>query len=202
LASFTVASGKCVQYDGRLRYGGDGTTFTVADTYENYVKSLADISASLITIVTGFTNVVNLEENYLTVEVDFSESANKGIATHEVFTVTGAVRMKVLAECTTDMVPSAEGGLICLGVEDATSAWIAATSMSIIAANEIWCDSTPTETNGAYGTVVLDKVVISKDVGYQIATASASTGVITFHCWWTPLNATGAVAAGHLSTMA
>jgi hypothetical protein len=200
LATLYVTGSAAVQYDGRTLYPGSGI-YTVTDNYANYLKSLADISASLISVDTGFTNNVNMVEDYLAVDVDFSETATKGVATHELFTVTGVVRMKVLPVCTTDLVPSAEGGLICLGTETSTSEWIAATSVSIIAAGEVWCDSTPVETNGAYGTLVLDKIVVSKDIGYQIATASLSTGGMTFHCWWTPLSPDGNVVAGNLSAM-
>lgn len=204
MASFTVASGKCVQYDGRLRYGGNGTTYVVNDTYDNYLSSVDDVAAGNITMVVDFVNNVDSDasETYVSKTVDFSTTAAKGVATHRVFDVTGAVRTKILAECTTSLVGSANTAVIALGTGNGTSSFIGGTSAELIDAGEVWCDSTVTETDGAYGTLILDKVVVSTPIGYEIGTASMSTGVITFHCWYTPLNATGNVQTGNLSTMA
>lgn len=200
MASFTVTSGKCVQYDGRLRYGGDGTEYTVKDNYENYVKSAADVVAGLITIVDAFSNDVNNEEQYLCKTVDLSNADANTIGTHEVFTVTGAVQMKVLAECTTDVVGSANTITMSFGDETAASGWIAGTSGEAIDAGEFWFSTTPAK-GATTASAKLDRVVSGNDIGYEIATAKASTGIIKFHCWYTPLNNTGAVAAGTLSSL-
>ena len=41
---------------------------------------------------------------------------------------------------------------------------------------------------------MLDKVVSNGlDIGYEIKTDTLTGGAITFHCWWEPLNSTGAV---------
>jgi hypothetical protein len=201
LASFTVTSGKCVEYDGRLKYGGNGITYTVNDTRENYLNSLADVSAGNITIVTDFNNVISAEEGYISKTVDFSLPAAKGTGTHSVFDVTGLVRMKVVPVCTTTLVASANTATICLGTADNSSGWIGGTSTNIIAAGDIWFDSSPTKTNAGYASAVFDKLVFSQAVGYEVATNSMSTGAITFHCWFTPMDATGNVTAGNLSTM-
>lgn len=202
MSSFTVASGKCVLYDGRLKYGGNGTTFTVEDTYENYIKSLVDITAGNITMVSNFTNVVNNEETYLTKTVDFSTAANSSIGTHELFAVTGNVRMKLLAQCTETLVNASGAAVIALGTDASTSAFIGGTSVGLINSGEVWGSSSPATKQGAYGTVVLDKVVLGGlDVGYEVAGSSVSAGIVIFHCWAMPLDATGAVATSNLSAM-
>ena len=53
------------------------------------------------------------------------------------------------------------------------------------------------EAQSSLTSAIFDVVVIGGvDVGYTIATNAGTTGDITFHIWWTPLDATGAVTAG------
>jgi len=140
--------------------------------------------------------------NYLAVTADLTSATWNTVATHELFTVTGLVRMRVVAEVvTTGDDTSGNTSTIQLGVEDSTNDWIAATEVDDLAAGEIWADATPTETNGNYSSLVFDKVVNGKDVGYEIAGEAATDGNIVFHCWWEALNGTGAVAAGDGSAM-
>jgi hypothetical protein len=140
--------------------------------------------------------------NYLAVTADLTSATFNTVATHELFTVTGLVRMRVIAEVTTTGDDtSGNTSTIQLGTEDATNGWIAATEVDDLAAGEIWADATPTETNGNYSSLVFDKVVNGVDVGYEIAGEAATDGVIVFHCVWEPINATGAVVAGDGSAM-
>lgn len=77
-----------------------------------------------------------------------------------------------------------------------TDAFIAATTGTDIDAGEVWCDATPAETHGNTSTLLLDKIVAGGlDVGYEITADTLTGGAITFHCWWEPLDATGAVVA-------
>jgi len=140
--------------------------------------------------------------NYLAVTIDLTSATFNTVATHELFTVTGLVRMRVIAEVTTTGDDtSGNTSTIQLGTEDATNDWIAATEVDDLTVGEIWADATPTETNGNYSSLVFDKVVNGVDVGYEIAGEAATDGVIVFHCVWEPLNATGAVVAGDGSAM-
>jgi hypothetical protein len=201
LASIIVSGSAAVYYDGRTLYPG-ATVYAVEDTYENYVKYVADAADSLVTISEAFTDTLNSNENHLEVTVDFSTAAAKSIATHRVFDVTGLVRMKITPVCTTNLVASANTAVIAFGTAGGASQFIGGTSAELIDAGEIWADSSPTETNLNYSSAVIDKVVFSQAVGYEIATAVMSTGVITFICDWTAMNATGNVTAGNLSAMA
>ena len=140
--------------------------------------------------------------NYLSVTADLTSATWNTVATHELFTVTGLVRMKVIAEVTTTGDDtSGNTATIQLGVEDSTDDWIAVTEVDDLASGEIWADATPTETNGNYTSLVLDKVVNVKDVGYEIAGEAATDGEIVFHCWWEALNSTGNVVVGDGSAM-
>lgn len=145
--------------------------------------------------------------NYLAVTADMTSATWNTVASHEVFTVTGMVRMRVLVECTGTLTDSSDTATIQLGVEGATNAWIGSTGAAgsgsaTISAGEIWMDTSPTETNANFSSAVLDKVVAGGlDVGYEIGTAALTGGTLVFHCWWEPLNATGAVAAGAGGTL-
>jgi len=131
-------------------------------------------------------------DNYLAVPITFSALTTGSVATHELFTVTGTVRVKILAVCSTNLAGS---GTIELGVESDTDAFIATTTGTDLDAGELWYDATPTTVTDAYTTVVLDKVVVGEDIGYEIKTDTLTGGVVTFHLWYTPLDSTGAVVA-------
>jgi len=131
--------------------------------------------------------------NYLAVPITFAALTTGAVATHELFTVTGMVRMRIIAECTADV---AGTGSIQLGVEGATGSFIAVTAGTDIDAGDVWCDATPAETNGDTTTLLLDKIVAGGlDVGYEITIGTLTGGAITFHCWWEQLNEDGAVVA-------
>lgn len=133
-------------------------------------------------------------ENYLAVTADLSSATWNTVATHELFTVTGLVRMRIVAEVTTN--GAGATATIELGHESDTDAFIATTTITDLAAGEIWIDATPTEVAGNTSTLLMDKIVNAVDIGYEIKTAAATAGAIVFHCWWEPLNSTGAVVAG------
>jgi len=136
------------------------------------------------------TGIVYNSYNYLAVPITFAALTTGSVATHEIFTVTGMVRMVIIPECTVNVAGS---GTIELGVAGDTDAFIATTTGTDIDAGEIWLDASPTELAFSYSSI-LDKVVAGGlDVGYEIKTDTLTGGDITFHCWWTPLNSTGAV---------
>jgi len=140
--------------------------------------------------------------NYLAVTADMSSATWNTEATHEVFTVTGAVRVRILIECTETLTDVADLPQIQFGYSGATTALIGATGAAgqggnTIEAGEFWFDTSPADTYGAFGTAIFDQVVNGTDIGYQITNGAALTdGTLVFHCWWEPLNATGTVAAG------
>lgn len=145
--------------------------------------------------------------NYLGVTTDMSSATWNTAASHEVFTVTGCVRMRILVECLSTLTDAGDAADIQFGVEGATNAFIASTNAAgkggnEIAGGEIWCDATPTETYGNFSSLMLDKIVNNGlDVGYEITGAALTGGSLLFHCWWEPLNTSGAVVAGAGGTL-
>jgi len=194
LASFTVASGACVQYDGKMLYGTG--TYTVIDSKNNYDKSLIDITAGNITMVTSFSNNINMTEKYTSVDVDLSLAKFNTVASHKLFSVDGVVRTKIYAECISAGVNAGGSAAICLGVAGSTSAFIASTPVSQFASSELWIDATPAETHATYGSALIDQVIAGGiDIGYEISGSAPSGGTLRFHCLWTPLSPSGAVTA-------
>lgn len=130
--------------------------------------------------------------NYLAVPITFAALTTGTVATHELFTVTGLVRVQIVAVCTVNV---AGTGSIQLGVESDTDAFIAVTTGTDLDAGELWYDATPTTVTDTTGTVILDKIVNAADIGYEVSVGTLTGGAITFHCWYTPLDSTGAVVA-------
>jgi len=136
-------------------------------------------------------------KGYLSVSADMTSATWNTVATHELLTITGMVRVRMIAEVTGDCTSAGGAATIKLGVEGATGAWISATGEDDLDVGDVWFDATPTETNGNFSSLVLDKLVAGGlDVGYEIENEAFTQGTIVFHCWWEALNATGAVVAG------
>ena len=126
------------------------------------------------------------------------------VASHEVITVTGAVRIRMLIECTTTLTDAGNTSTLALGTEGATTTWIGSTSAggsgtaNQLDATDVWVDTSPEELETVgYATAVLDFIVVGgKDVGYTIGSQALTGGVLVFHVWWEPLDSTGLCAAG------
>jgi len=136
-------------------------------------------------------------ENYLAVTADLSSATWNTVATHELFTVTGLVRVRIIAVVTTTGDDTTgDTSNIQLGTDGDTDGFIAATDVDDLLEDELWYDATPTTKFDTTSTVVIDKTVNTEDVGYEITGEAATAGVIVFHCWWEALDGTGAVVAG------
>ncbi len=148
-----------------------------------------------------------LASNHVAVTANMASATWNTAASHEVFTVTGAVRMWLWVLCTDTLTDAADAADIQLGVAGATNAFIAATAAagkggSGLAAGEAWCDATPAETYGNASSLILDKIVSGGlDVGYEITGAALTGGSLEFHCVWVPLDGTGNVEAGAGGTL-
>jgi len=142
----------------------------------------------------GSVDIAN--PRYITLPIDMTSATWNTVATHEVLTVTGLVRLRLWIECTDTLTDAGNGATIQLGTEGATTAFIGASDTDNVVTGSIWADNTPGDTSGAFSSLVLDKVVNGLDVGYEIAVEAVTGGAITLHCVWEPLNATGNVVVG------
>ena len=98
----------------------------------------------------------------------------------------------MLAVCSTNLAGAT--ATIQAGIAGSTAALIAQTTATDIDAGEIWHDASPDASAEAVSDAIKDMVIANgADIGYEIGTAAVSAGVITFHLWYWPLDADGAV---------
>lgn len=114
----------------------------------------------------------------------------------DVFTVTGAVVVRILARCTTSLTFDANA-TIELGIAGNTAGLIAQTDLTVegMAAGEIWHDATPDASMEALTVIKEYFISNGNDIILTVGTANVNTGVIEFDCFWDPVSADGNVAA-------
>ena len=108
-----------------------------------------------------------------------------------IFTVTGTVRMKLYAICTTTLVGASS--TLEVGVTGGTAKLIAQTTGTDIDVNEIWHDATPdsfVELDSVAGENIIANGL---DVIGTVGTANITAGVIKFYCLWKPVSSDGDV---------
>ena len=110
----------------------------------------------------------------------------------DIFNVTGTVKARVFAVCTTTLTITATATLE-VGTAKTTAGIIALTAGDAIDVNEIWHDASPDTSVEALTTVTEN--IITQDVIGTTATANILTGVIKFICVWVPISADGNVVA-------
>ena len=144
--------------------------------------------------------------NYFTVTADMTSATWNTAAAHEIATVTGAVRMQIMVEVTATIVTTGTNGTIALGYEGNASAIFSATALDAALTGDVFSavygsaatsPASGADAQSALTHALFDVVIVNgMDAGYTIGTNAATTGTLTFHVWWTPLSATGAVVAG------
>lgn len=145
--------------------------------------------------------------NYLKVIATMTSTTWNTAATHEVFTVTGCVRMRMWVRCATTLEDAANAAIIQFGHEAATNAIIAATDAAgrngtTITAGQMWYDTSPATQIDASASAIMDYVIPNgQDVGYEITGAALTGGVLHFHCVWEPLDPGATVTAGDGSAL-
>ena len=148
--------------------------------------------AALATSVAGREQAISINApNYIAVTVDLSSATWNTVATHEVFTVTGAVRMRMWAHCNRAL--EGRGYLSLRSKYDAQ--WTTG------CLDDIGVGFIDNQGNGyavysgPLDNIIFDKVTI-EDVGYQITSDPATDGILIFRCVWEPLSAGATVVAG------
>lgn len=146
-------------------------------------------------------NINALASNHIAVTATMTSATWNTAASHEVFTVTGTVRMWMWVLCKGTLTDAADLADIQFGVAGTTNGFIAATGAAGkggvgIAENEIWYDATPSTVYDTSANIIMDYVITGLDVGYEITGAALTGGVLEFHCVWVPLDSSGLVEAG------
>lgn len=136
--------------------------------------------------------------NYFSVTADFTSATWNTVAAHEICTVTGAVHLIILPQVAASPTSAGGAATLILGDETTTNSIITSTDAENLTTGEWWVDSTDTRTIAARSNFEKCDIIVAngKDIGYTIGTEALTGGSIIFHCWFEPIDATGAVVAG------
>ncbi len=141
-------------------------------------------------------------ENRVRVLIDGTLAAWNTVATHEVFTVTGMVRLLVLYFVRTT-IGSAGAAQMSFGREGATSNYAAAqvvtgltTGVFVVPAGTVSTQVTANSIILQPTTVNADLIISGLDIGYEVTVAALNAGVIEAYCYWSPVSDSGLVVAG------
>lgn len=128
----------------------------------------------------------------ITVTKTFSHTAGGGdVGTVALFTVTGLIRGKLFARCTTNM--AGASATIEVGVTGSTAGLIAQTTATNLIAPELWNDASPDKAIEAITTA--PEYIINGNIFVTVGTANLTGGVIEFTLLYSPVSTNGAVAA-------
>jgi len=126
---------------------------------------------------------------YLLREHDFA-SDGKDSGSYELFTISGAVRVKLLPICVTNLVSKAGNNDSKLYLKSGAISIIGKTSAADIDADEAWVSNAAATMLKVINTsAILDKVLPNQtEIRLFIDSEAMTTGVINFHCWWEPID--------------
>jgi hypothetical protein len=185
-----------------LGYNSADNQFSSALVAQNADGSIIERIEYIMQNMNG-TGVKYNAPNYVAVPITFVGASTGAVGEHEVLTVTGMIRLRYIIEVVSTLTDAANNATIQFGVAGATNAFIAASDTDLIQTGEVWIDATPTETYGAFATLMGDQIVCNGlDVGYEVGVEPITGGSVIFHMWWEPLNATGAAVAAAGATAA
>lgn len=111
------------------------------------------------------------------------------------FTVTGAVIVRLVAICTENLATGA-GATISVGTPGAVDGLIAVTTGVDIDAGDIWFAAAPATVLDTLANAMLEYVIgDGADIQADVLVDAITDGTITFTCWYTPLTVGAAVVA-------
>lgn len=103
------------------------------------------------------------------------------------FTVTGAVAVRLFGVCSVDLTGS---GTLEAGIAGNTAALLAQTTGTAIDANEVWIDTSPATIEAL---PALQIIGAGQDIIQTIGTDTITAGTLTYYCLWTPISTDGTV---------
>lgn len=179
------------------------TTILPAGTLQDLETQISVIDGLLDNIQQVSAN----SPNHIVVTANMENATWNTVATHEILTITGAVRLQVWAVCTEGMTSAGGAGAseIRFGSETSTQL-LGYTNDADWSANTFVVFS-----NGSGGgsvfdlqltpTVIKEILLYNEDFGYEIANYALTDGTIEFHCVWWPMRTSATVVAGAGGTL-
>lgn len=160
-------------------------------------SSVVSYTKQLVNNIGGGFGVGPVEK--LEVEADLATGSGwETQASHEILTVTGLCRIRLLCECTELITGAATIALSCGGIE-----LIPATTATLIDADEIWRSENDGEIIATQWTneALFDFISNGDDVGYTIGAAATTNGTLLFHIWWEPMESGATCVEGAGGTL-
>ena len=166
----------------------------VSDVVGNKTDAAASGIASATESLMAYTKQgVTNGRHLVTHEVTFTALGDGAVGSHALFTVTGAVRCRVMAFCTTNVEIQA-GATLEAGIVGATTTFMALTAGDAIDVGNIWHDATP-DASIELDSVYTWRLLNGTDITYDVKTDTLDSGVIDFVVEWEAITATGNVVA-------
>ena len=111
-----------------------------------------------------------------------------------IFTVTGVVKLKLLAVCKAALVAGAGAPTYKVGISGSTALFIASTTASLLIAGEIWHDATPDAKTELESVLVERLLSDGQDIIGTVANSNdINTGGIDLYALWAPLSDNGLI---------
>jgi len=144
--------------------------------------------------LTGLVAQAGFGKAFLRKIVTFDAGAGTGaVGAVPLFTVTGAVAIRLVAICTT-IIATQAGATISVGTPAAVDGIIAVTTGVDIDAGDIWFAAAPATVLDTLANSMIEMVIGDEaNIQGNVLVDTIDSGVIEFNLWWTPLSATGAV---------
>lgn len=162
------------------------------------LADVADETASTATLANQIRSLLSRSiPRIVRKTVTFNGGAGNGaVGTVALFTVTGLVKMRIMAICGTNLASDADpgGATISVGIAGTVDKFIAADEADSIDAGEIWHDATADSVIEA-DTVSAFWLNNGADAIATIATDDVVSGALTFIVEYIPMSADGAVVA-------
>jgi hypothetical protein len=136
---------------------------------------------------------------HIAVPADMTSATWNTKASHEVFAVTGLVRMTLWVQVVTALASTLAGATINLGLEGATDQFSDALEGAFTGA-QVWSAGQPGAVQATV-PILIDYLFYDKDVGYEIVTEPLISGSLIFHCVWEPFGVGATVTAGDGSAL-
>lgn len=152
----------------------------------------------------GMLNEIAIDHpRHIAVTANMASATWNTVGTHEVFVVTGLVRLQIWVEVVTAPSSSGEGASLQFGFAISMGEILGTSYETNFTNGGIWCRPASGGTSilgrtfiGTDNEMVEDWVDSDDDVGYEIFTEALISGNIVFHCIWSPLSAGASVTAG------
>lgn len=126
----------------------------------------------------------------------FDGAAGSGaVGTVALYTVTGAVLLRLICVCTESLVEAVGGGTVEVGIAGATANLIAQTVSTAVDAGEVWHDNSPDSEIEDISVMAGRVLGNGNDIILTVGAQAVTDGTLAFAAFWTPITAGASVVS-------